>query len=193
MARTSKLEQRMGGDEFKRLSAAGMQDPTGKNKYSAKEVIAEFRGRGDLKVDEGDGNIKQRFLDAQAGGAKFNQRAQNYLTEQHGFDFGQKGADVTPEKQEEAEAFKDEKVNQVINNVMNNEGPAARAEETLLTGSGDGMNMSFDRVFGNNQNTIGSGNTISGNFNQGNQDYSSNIGTQGGVSSLARRKKMLGL
>ena len=192
MARTSKLEQRMGGDEFKRLSAAGMQDPTDKNQYSAKEVIAEFRGRGDSKVDEGDDSIKQRFLDAQAGGAKFNQNAQNYLTEQHGFDFG-KSTDVTPEKQEKAQAFKDEKVNQVINNVINSEGPAARAEETLLTGSGDSMNMSFDRVFGDNQNTIGSGNTISGNFNQGNQDYSSNIGTQGGISSLAMRKKMLGL
>ncbi len=192
MARTSKLEQRMGGDEFKRLSAAGMQDPTNRKQYSAKEVIAEFRGRGDSKVDEGDGNIKQRFLDAQAGGAKFNQRAQNYLTEQHGFDFG-KSTDVTPEKQKEAEAFKDEKVNQVINNAMNSEGPAARAEETLLTGSGDNMNMSFDRVFGDSQSAIRDNNIIHGNFNPGNQDYSTNIGTQSGGSSLAMRKKMLGL
>ena len=192
MARTSKLEQRMGGDVFKRLSAAGMQDPTNRKQYSAKEVIAEFRGRGDSKVDEGDGNIKQRFLDAQAGGAKFNQRAQNYLTEQHGFDFG-KSTDVTPKKQKEAQAFKDEKVKQVINNSMNSEGPAARAEETLLTGSGDSMNMSFDRVFGNSESTIGDNNIIHGNFNPGNQDYSTNICTQSGGSSLAMRKKMLGL
>ena len=55
------------------------------------------------------------------------------------------------------------------------------------------MNMSFDRVFGNSESTIGDNNIIHGNFNPGNQDYSTNIGTQSGGSSLAMRKKMLGL
>jgi len=157
-----------------------MQDPTSNNAYSAKEVISEFRGRGDSKVDEGDGNIKQRFLDAQAGGAKFNQKAQNYLTEQHGFDFSKKGtgADVTPEKQEEAQAFKDEKVTQIINNTINKPGGGATdviaPDENTAGAGGIVQSASFDRVFGDNQNTMGSGNVIYGNMNQGNQDYSFN-------------------
>jgi len=184
MARTSNLEERMGSDEFKRLSASGMQDPTNKNKYSAKEVISEFRGRGDSKVDEGDGNIKQRFLDAQAGGAKFNQRAQNYLTEQHGFDFSKKAknpvedkTDVTPKSQQKAQEFKDDKM-EIVKEFMKKETPTFKG-----TGEGSGnfnvsQTSSFDRVFGNNRNSIGSGNTIGGNLNQGNQDYSLNLSSQ---------------
>ncbi len=188
MARTSKLEERMGSDEFKRLAASGMQDPTNRDQYSAKEVIAEFRGRGDNKVDEGDGNIKQRFLDAQAGGAKFNQRAQNYLTEQHGFDFSKNTkdpatepvedkTDVTPESQQKAQDFKDNRMG-IVKEFMKKETPTFKG-----TGDGSGnlnvsQTSSFDRVFGDNKNSIGSGNTIGGNVNQGNQDYSLNLSRQ---------------
>ena len=38
--------------------------------------------------------------------------------------------------------------------------------------------QSFDRDFGDNQNTIGNDNNIYGNVNQGNQDFSVNIGSQ---------------
>jgi hypothetical protein len=51
--------------------------------------------------------------------------------------------------------------------------------------------QSFDREFGDNQNTIGNDNEIFGNVNQGNQDFSVNIGNQqagsgsrGGMSNL---------
>ena len=51
--------------------------------------------------------------------------------------------------------------------------------------------QSFDREFGDNQNTIGNDNEIFGNVNQGNQDFSVNIGSQnagsggrGGMSNL---------
>ena len=40
--------------------------------------------------------------------------------------------------------------------------------------------QSFDRVFGDNRNTMGDGNVIYGGVNQGNQDYSLNFGYQGG-------------
>ena len=40
------------------------------------------------------------------------------------------------------------------------------------------QNQSFDREFGDNQNTIGDDNKIYGNVNQGNQDFSVNIGSQ---------------
>ena len=42
--------------------------------------------------------------------------------------------------------------------------------------------QSFDREFGDNQNTIGNENKIYGNLNQGNQDFSVNIGAQGSGS-----------
>ena len=38
--------------------------------------------------------------------------------------------------------------------------------------------QSFDREFGDNQNTIGDDNKFYGNVNQGNQDFSVNIGNQ---------------
>ena len=176
MAKKTKLEERIGSDEFQRLSAKGMQDPTKQNQYSAKEVISEFRNRGGAKVDEGEGNIKQRFLDAQASGAKFNQKAQNYLTEQHGFDFGKKVENpvkeekpvtpVTPETQEKAQEFKDQKMQEVQ----------------------VGMNENLDssRTFGNNQNTIGDDNEFYCNVNQGNQDFSVNVtgGRDGSMSNM---------
>ena len=40
------------------------------------------------------------------------------------------------------------------------------------------QSQSFDREFGDNQNTIGDNNKIYGNVNQGNQDFSVNIGSQ---------------
>ena len=186
MAKKSKLEERMGSDEFNRLAASGMQDPTSNNSYSAKEVMAEFRGRGDKKVDEGDGNIKQRFLDAQAGGAKFNARAQKYLTEQHGFDFSKKAKDpvadpveektsVTPESQQKAQNFKDDRM-EIVKEFIK-EKPSAFAGSPS-GGVNVSQNASFDRVFGNNRNTIGDGNVIHGNLNQGNQDYSLNLSRQ---------------
>ena len=39
---------------------------------------------------------------------------------------------------------------------------------------------SFDRMFGNNENTVGDGNVFGGNFNQGNVDYSLNLSNQRG-------------
>tara|TARA_R110002012_G_scaffold221433_1_gene392960 strand:+ start:53 stop:634 length:582 start_codon:yes stop_codon:yes gene_type:complete len=192
MAKKSKLEERMGSDEFNRLAAKGMQDPTSNNQYSAKEVMAEFRGRGDLKVDEGEGNIKQRFLDAQAGGAKFNARAQKYLTEQHGFDFSKKAKDpvadtvadpveektpVTPESQEKAQVFKDNRM-EMVKNFMKQE-PSVFDDNRNPSGSVSQIS-SFDRMFGNNENTVGDGNVFNGNFNQGNIDYSLNLSNQRG-------------
>ena len=185
MARhTTNLEKRVGSDEFKRLGAKGMQDPTKHNQYSAAEVISEFRQPGGSKVDEGDDSVKQRFLDAQASGAKFNQRAQNYLTEQHGFDFSKKAKDpvadkteVTPESQQKAQVFKDDRM-EIVKEFMKKETPTFKG-----TGDGSGnlnvsQTSSFDRVFGNNRNSIGDGNTIGGNLNQGNQDYSLNLSNQ---------------
>lgn len=120
MARhTTNLEKRVGSDEFKRLGAKGMQDPTKRNQYSAAEVISEFRQPGGSKVDEGDDSVKQRFLDAQAGGAKFNLKAQQYLTDKHGFSFDKQSKSPTEDqsKKSNAQAFKDDKMEKVKNSM----------------------------------------------------------------------------
>jgi len=44
--------------------------------------------------------------------------------------------------------------------------------------SGTNQEQSFDRSFGDNKNTIGDSNNFFGNVNQGNQDFSVNIGNQ---------------
>jgi len=194
---------RMAGDDIDKASdsAASSLGATS----SAPELEGQIMDRREIQSKMDSGMSAQDIYDfTKDEGINYNKKGRSFMQEQGDFAIGKgadqwgdilgnTGTDKTPEKQEEAEVFKDEKVKQVINNVMNSEGPAARAEETLLTGSGDGMNMSFDRTFGDNQNIMGDNNTISGDFNQGNQDYSTNIGTQGGGSSLAMRKKMLGL
>lgn len=83
----SQLEQRLGTDEFRRIGAEGQQDPTSKDKWSAAEVIAEFRNKGDAKVNEGENSIVNRFKEIQKNGGMFNKRAQNFLSSKYGFDF----------------------------------------------------------------------------------------------------------
>ena len=95
----NKVQARLGDDKYKNVSQAGLQDATKQGSYSAAEVKAEFRNRGDSKVNEGEGSILQRFQDAQEGGATFNKKAQNYLSEKYGMTFGKK------EKEEEEPTY----------------------------------------------------------------------------------------
>ena len=83
----TRLEERLGSEEFQRIGAEGHQAPTNSNKWSAAEVKAEFRNAGDATVDEGDNSVLKRFQDIQANGGKFNRRAQEFLTSKYGFDF----------------------------------------------------------------------------------------------------------
>ena len=96
-AAKNKVQTRLGDDKYKNVSQAGLQDATKQGSYSAAEVKAEFRNRGDSKVNEGEGSILQRFQDAQKGGATFNKKAQNYLSERYGMTFGNKDKDKDKE------------------------------------------------------------------------------------------------
>ena len=91
----NKVQARLGDDKYKNISQAGLQDATKQGSYSAAEVKAEFRNRGDSKVDEGEGSILERFQKAQEGGATFNKKAQNYLSEKYGMTFGNKDKEPT--------------------------------------------------------------------------------------------------
>ena len=83
-----KLDERFGDGFSDRVSPDGMQDPTNAGSYSKKELLAEFRGRGDgVNIDEGEGNLVEKYQGLADSGTTFNKRAQSYL-EGHGVNFG---------------------------------------------------------------------------------------------------------
>lgn len=84
----NELEKRLGTDEYDRISPEGQQDPTKGGRYSAKEVISEFRERPDgVSVDEGPNSMVSKYQGLVDSGAKFNNKAKSYL-ENRGVSFG---------------------------------------------------------------------------------------------------------
>ena len=82
------LEERLGTQEYRRLSADGMQDPTQRGQYSAGEVISEFRERPrGITVDEGDNSMVSKYQALVDSGSKFNNKAKSYLQDR-GVNFG---------------------------------------------------------------------------------------------------------
>ena len=82
-----KLDERFGEGFSNRVKPDGMQDPTNSGQYSRKELLAEFRERPDgVKIDEGDGNLVDKYQGLVDSGSRFNRKAQDYL-EGHGVVF----------------------------------------------------------------------------------------------------------
>jgi hypothetical protein len=77
------LEERLGTQEYNRISAEGQQDPTKDGRYSAREVISEFRERPEgVSIDEGDNSMVAKYQGLVNDGAKFNRQARSYLEKQ---------------------------------------------------------------------------------------------------------------
>ena len=86
----NELEKRLGTEEYDRISAEGKQDQTKGGRYSAKEVISEFRERPKgVSVDEGSNSMVSKYQALVDDGAKFNNKAKSYL-ENRGVNFGVK-------------------------------------------------------------------------------------------------------
>ena len=86
----NELEKRLGTEEYDRISPDGQQDPTKGGRYSAGEVISEFRERPKgVSVDEGSNSMVSKYQGLVDGGAKFNNKAKSYL-ENRGVNFGVK-------------------------------------------------------------------------------------------------------
>ena len=82
-----KLDERFGEGFTDRVKPDGMQDPTKSGRYSKKELLAEFRARPDgVKIDEGEGNLVDKYQGLVDSGTTFNRQAQDYL-EGHGVVF----------------------------------------------------------------------------------------------------------
>lgn len=83
----NRLQEKLGQEEYDRITAEGLDSPTDKGKYTAAEVKAEMRdGNFGGSVDE----RADHFRKLQESGTKFNGRAQEYLASKFGFDFGNK-------------------------------------------------------------------------------------------------------
>jgi len=82
------LERSIGTEEYDRIGKEGQDDPDSQGRYSAREVISEFRNRPKgTSVDEGDDSMVAKYQKMVNDGTTFNPRAQKYL-ERHGVDFG---------------------------------------------------------------------------------------------------------
>ena len=172
----NQVQQRLGDEQYNKVSQSGLQDATKQGSYSANEVISEFRNRDKgVKVDEGENSIVARFKAEQAAGAKFNQKAQDFLSG-YGLKFGNQSTNTEKEKVKvkEKEAVKEKQIVNDNSSRTINKTVYADSGSKVTQGSADGS-QSFNRTFGDNQNVIGDNNQISGNVNQGNQDFSTNL------------------
>ena len=167
-----------------------------------KGISDHFGGDGSIG-----GNDVKRMMDAgyssddiynfsKKKGLNYNQHGREYLQKEGDYKIG-KGSDqwgdifgsketeqavkektpVTPESQEKAQVFKDNKM-EIVKQFMKKETPTFKGTDKGLGNLNVSQTSSFDRVFGNNRNSIGDGNTFGGNLNQGNQDYSLNLSGQ---------------
>ena len=85
----NKLEERLGTERYEELAKPGQQDKRKGDRYSAAEVIAEFRERPKgVSVNEGDNSMVSKYQNYVDNGLKFNNRAKDYLISQ-GVDFSQ--------------------------------------------------------------------------------------------------------
>ena len=94
-----RLRERLGGDEYDRIKESGLQGgistegfDSSKKRYSAAEVTAELRNRGDKSVNDGEGSMQEYFQGLVDDGSRFNNKARAKL-EGIGVNFGGGGSD----------------------------------------------------------------------------------------------------
>ncbi len=82
------LHQRIGDKDYQRLSKEGLDDADDKGRYTGKEVISEMRNGRNGKTTE---EMASYYQDLADKGTKFNGKAQEFLTKQHGVSFNKAG------------------------------------------------------------------------------------------------------
>jgi len=179
-----KLDERFGEGFSERVSPDGMQDPTNQGSYSKKELLAEFRGRGDgVNIDEGEGNLVDKYQGLVDSGTAFNKRAQSYL-EGHGVKFGA----GTPEPDKEPDVVIDDPVVIPTDPTPVAPFPSAGPIQTINPGNPgdtDGMNVNINQDNDINTNIDGNNNVVTNN-----QDNSISVGGYGKRSESSDFKNM---
>ena len=81
-----RLRERLGSDEYDRIKESGLQGgistegfDSSKKRYSAAEVTAELRNRGDKSVNDGEDSMQEYFQGLVDSGSRFNNKAQAKL------------------------------------------------------------------------------------------------------------------
>jgi len=148
-----KLDERFGEGFTDRVKGDGMQEPT-KQGYSKRELLAEFRGRPDgVSIDEGEGNLVDKYQGLVDSGKRFNNQAEDYL-KSHGVIFNQPEEIVIKDEPEEIDLITDEPT------VEYTPAPVTFSSAPIqsIVSSGDGgMNINQDNdisnmIYGNDNN-----------------------------------------
>ena len=178
-----KLDERFGEGFTDRVKGDGMQEPT-KQGYSKRELLAEFRGRPDgVKINEGEGNLVDKYQGLVDSGKRFNNQAEDYL-KSHGVVFNRPEEIEMIDEPDEIDFVDDEPIVQYrpevptfssapIQTITTSPSP----EEVDLGGSG----FDFDQTLNVNQDNdiynaiYGSNNNVS-NFQDNSISNSANIG-----------------
>ena len=173
--RNKTLGERFGQDFVDRVKVDGRQDG---NKYSRKELAAEFRyGRGDTSVDDTVAKF-QSMVDS--GNFKGNNSARGFL-EMHGVNFGNDDASVpTPTPEPEIDA---PEIAPPSNG--GGEGPTQTITPPgLMPGipTGGGMGINFQQTQDNDQTITNNGDN---NVNTQNMDNSNTI-NQGSAAGFSK-------
>jgi len=182
----NKLEERIGTEEYDRISPDGHQDVRKGGRISAAESIAEFRERADGVSVEDKVAEYQGMVDS---GQKFNNKAQSYL-EKHGINFPGSGEDsndipdpveTNPVETEPVTSGPAPTVGEI--NIDTGAGPVDMGANPIYGGSGGTPNSQTQVVnMDNDQTSVvnGDGNTVTQN-----QD---NIVSQNGFDSAKSAK-----
>ena len=149
-----KLDERFGEGFTDRVKGDGMQEPT-KQGYSRRELLAEFRERPDgVKIDEGDGNLVDKYQGLVDSGSRFNRKAQDYL-EGHGVVFN-RPEDI--DESEDIDFVTDEPMEQLPVEYAPDVPTFSSAPIQSIVSSGEGgMNINQDNdisnlIYGNDNN-----------------------------------------
>jgi hypothetical protein len=104
-----KLDERFGKGFTDRVKGDGMQERTNQG-YSKRELLAEFRGRPDgVSIDEGEGNLVDKYQGLVDSGKRFNNQAEDYL-KSHGVIFNRPEESVIKDEPEEIDFVNDEPI-----------------------------------------------------------------------------------
>ena len=194
-----KLDKRFGKGFTDRVKSDGMQEPTDSGRYSKKELLAEFRGRPKgVSIDEGEGNLVDKFQGLVDSGTTFNRQAQDYL-EGHGVVFNRPEEIEMIDEPEEVEmidelidvpargnfGIQNAPVNQTINNSSDSEFLDDLTDDSYGF-SGGGMGVDYNQTQNINYNDLQDFD-ISGSNNYINAPLNASNSMTGGDITFAQR------
>ena len=166
------------GDQ-KGRRAAKMQAYAQQGNESAADFNFDQHGKGhvsggEIKALRKQGQSRADIMSAaKASGGEIGEKAQNRFDR-----WDARAAEKAKQPKEAAQDFLEEKKQPIQDSFNTTDSFNTDTDTKGSFNTSIDQDQSFDRNFGNNENTIGDDNNFYGNVNQGNQDFSINIGNQ---------------